>query len=126
MKKNPIYLDLRNIKFTINAIISILHRISGFIIFISTSIILYVLKLSLSSPKNFTIIKMLLNKPITKYIFLSVLITLIYHILSGMRHILMDFGFIKETLKIGKITAIIVFILTIIISICIFIKKYYI
>ncbi|ADV33723.1 succinate dehydrogenase, cytochrome b556 subunit [Candidatus Blochmanniella vafra str. BVAF] len=110
-----IQLDIKTIKFPITAIASILHRISGIFLFIMIGPILWVLRKSLHSEDNFYKISNLLL--INNYLFLfvkwSVTIALSYHIIFGIRQMLMDFGFLKQTLLVGKISAIIVFILVI-------------
>ncbi|CAD83394.1 succinate dehydrogenase cytochrome b-556 subunit [Candidatus Blochmanniella floridana] len=115
----PIYLNIKAIKFPITAIASILHRISGFILFIMIGPILWILKLSLSSIENFTKINTFLTVDNYCFLFIRWIIIIIfsYHIVFGVRQILMDCGFIKQTLSMGKISARVVFILVICLSV---------
>lgn len=114
-----IYLDIKAIKFPVTAIASILHRISGFFLFIAIGPILWLLNLSLSSEAGFYIISNLLlkNNYIFKFLAWIMMIILSYHMIFGIRQILMDFGCIKQTLSIGRISANIVFMLVIFLSV---------
>ncbi|URJ24737.1 succinate dehydrogenase, cytochrome b556 subunit [Candidatus Blochmanniella camponoti] len=129
IKKNqrPIYLNIRTIRFPITAIASILHRISGILLFITIGPILWMLKLSLSSNNEFCKIHrfLLMNHYIFQFMFWIVTILLSYHIFAGIRQILMDFGCLNQTLLIGKISAKIIFVLTILLSIFIGILIWY-
>lgn len=117
--QKPIHLNVRTIRFPITAVASILHRISGILLFIIIGPILWLLKLSLSSNNEFCKIYdfLLKNYHILKFLFWIITITIIYHIVAGIRHMLMDFGYLHQTLLIGKISAKIIFILTILLSV---------
>ncbi|MGO2457420.1 succinate dehydrogenase, cytochrome b556 subunit, partial [Vibrio casei] len=52
-KSRPVNLDLQTIHFPISAIASIVHRVSGVIMFVSVGILLWLLATSLSSPLGF-------------------------------------------------------------------------
>ncbi len=117
MKKHPINLDLRTIQFPITAIASIFHRISGVLMFLAVGVLLWILGLSLSSQEGFIKVIAIMDYIVVKFIFWSILTTLTYHTLGGIRHMLMDFGYLDKTLVLGKISAVITFLLTIILSI---------
>ncbi|MFS1537898.1 MAG: succinate dehydrogenase cytochrome b556 subunit [Candidatus Phlomobacter fragariae] len=116
-KQRPINFQLQTIHFPITAIASILHRLSGVITFISVGILLWLLGLSLSSPEGFQYATEIMGSFFIKFIIWGVLTALIYHICGGSRHMLMDFGFIDESLSVGRISAIAAFIITTILSI---------
>lgn len=117
--KKVIYLNIRAIQFPITAIASILHRISGFLLFLIIGPVLWMLKLSISSEEKFYIINSFLLKYsyISKFLVWIVITILNYHVIFGIRQILMDFGYLKSNLLIGKISAKIVFTLVIVLSI---------
>ena len=52
-KKRPVNLDIRTIQLPLTALTSILHRISGIMLFIFLGLILYMLSKSLESEKGF-------------------------------------------------------------------------
>jgi succinate dehydrogenase / fumarate reductase cytochrome b subunit len=109
--QRPKNLNLFTIRFPIPAIASILHRISGFILFLLIPFILWILQSSLISEQNFDDIRQTLTSPLMKFIIWCSLSAFIYHFVAGIRHLLMDIH-IGEELKSGRIGA----ILTIIIS----------
>ncbi|WP_238337501.1 succinate dehydrogenase cytochrome b556 subunit [Arsenophonus endosymbiont of Aphis craccivora] len=108
---------MQTIHFPITAIASILHRVSGVITFIAVGILLWLLGLSLSSLEGFQYATEIMGSFFIKFIIWGVLTALIYHICGGIRHMLMDFGFIDESLSVGRISAIVAFIITAILSI---------
>ena len=115
-KKRPINLDLSTIKFPIIAIASILHRISGFIIFFLIPLSLWALQKSLSSDAGFMAVSTCLQNPILKFILWAFIIPLIYHLLAGIRHLFMDVG-VGDTLAGGRRAVMVVFIATVILII---------
>ncbi|WP_241971806.1 succinate dehydrogenase, cytochrome b556 subunit [Candidatus Pantoea edessiphila] len=116
-KSRPINLKLSTINFPIPAISSILHRISGVIILFVFGIFLWFLDLSLSSLEEFQYITSIFNSFYFKFISWLIFTILIYHIINGIRHILMDFSCLSETLKTSTFSTYIVFSMTIILSI---------
>lgn len=99
--QRPVNLDLRTIKLPVTAYASILHRISGVILFFGLLILLYVLELSLSSAEGFAQVQDFLANPLVKLVLWGLLSALLYHLVAGVRHLLMDTG-IGETLEGGK------------------------
>ncbi|RXK33242.1 succinate dehydrogenase cytochrome b556 large subunit [Arsenophonus endosymbiont of Bemisia tabaci Asia II 3] len=116
-KERPINLQLQTIHFPITAIASILHRVSGVITFIAVGILLWLLGLSLSSLEGFQYAIEIMGSFFIKCNIWGVLTALIYHICGGIRHMLMDFGLIDESLSVGRISAIVTLIITAILSI---------
>lgn len=105
--KRPIYLNIINIQLPITAIVSILHRISGILLFIMIGPVLWLLQSSLSSYEQFHKIANFLSKNIIffKFLLWNIFITLIYHVIAGIRQILMDIGYIDQTWVMGKLSA---------------------
>nr|WP_314267333.1 succinate dehydrogenase cytochrome b556 subunit [uncultured Moellerella sp.] len=116
-KQRPVNLDLQTIEFPVTAIASILHRVSGVITFIAVGILLWLLGISLSSPEGFQYASELMTGFFAKFILWGILTALAYHICGGIRHMLMDFGFMDETLAVGNASAKIAFVITVILSI---------
>jgi succinate dehydrogenase / fumarate reductase cytochrome b subunit len=115
-KTRPINLNLMTIRFPITAIVSILHRLSGVLLFLGVPLLLWAFSYSLSSPDDFAFISSQLSKFSIKLILWGFLTALVYHLIAGIRHFIMDFGF-GESLKGGRIGAYLTFILTILFSI---------
>ncbi len=115
-KSRPVNLDLQTIHFPPAAIASILHRVSGVITFVAIGILLWLLATSLSSPQGFHYVQSLLGSVFIKFILWGILTALAYHIVGGIRHLLMDLGYFEE-LESGARSAKITFIVTVVLSV---------
>ncbi|TQV84421.1 succinate dehydrogenase, cytochrome b556 subunit [Aliikangiella coralliicola] len=102
-KNRPVNLNLAAFRFPVTSISSILHRISGVILFLSVPLCLWALQSSLT-PGGFAEVKSVLSSGIAKFITWAILSMLAYHIIAGVRHLLMDAG-IGETLQGGRFGA---------------------
>ena len=103
----PVYIDLRKINLPVSALISITHRISGmYVFFITLPLMLALIYFSTESEDSFNDLSLFLKnfKFILALIVLSFCI-LWYHILSGVRHLIMD-AHIGESLLASKYSAI--------------------
>lgn len=114
--QRPINLNLFTIRFPIPAIVSILHRISGVILFLLIPFLLWSLSLSLSSPDDFDQLHQFLTTPIMKFILWASISALIYHFVAGIRHLLMDIELGVE-LKSGRLSAFVTLLISIILII---------
>lgn len=115
-QKRPVNLDLGTMKFPAMAIASILHRISGLVLFLLLPLILYFLALSLNSAESFAKVHTLLESPYYKLLLWAFSAALIYHLLAGIRHLVMDMGF-GEEVSAGRHSAVSVIALTVILTI---------
>nr|WP_276583680.1 succinate dehydrogenase, cytochrome b556 subunit [Pseudomonas sp. RIT-PI-AD] len=100
--QRPVNLDLRTIKLPITAYTSILHRISGVILFLGLAVLLFALDKSLGSEEGFEQVKAFMASPLVKLVIWGLLSALLYHLVAGLRHLIMDLGF-GETLQGGKL-----------------------
>ncbi|SQA96667.1 Succinate dehydrogenase cytochrome b556 subunit [Cedecea neteri] len=75
------------------------------------------LGLSLSSPEGFLTASAVMSSFIVKFIMWGILTALAYHVVVGIRHLLMDFGYLEETFVAGKRSAHISFVITVVLSI---------
>ena len=98
MKKDrPINLDLTTIRFPLPAITSILHRISGFALFIGLIFIMYIFEQSLDSQQGFdSTVELLKNNIWAKLVIWGYISALTYHLIAGIKHLLGDFGIGEE------------------------------
>jgi succinate dehydrogenase / fumarate reductase cytochrome b subunit len=115
-KKRPINLDLSSLKYPPMAIASILHRISGLVLFLLLPLILFILDLSAHSEESFAQMKIMLTRPCYKLLIWAFAAALIYHVLAGIRHMLMDLGF-GEHLCAARRSAVFVISMAIIVTI---------
>ena len=103
----PVYIDLRKINLPVSALISITHRLSGmYVFFITLPLMLALIYFSTESENSFNDLSLFLKD----YEFILGLIVLSfcilwYHILSGVRHLIMD-AHIGESLIASKYSAI--------------------
>ena len=110
-KKRPVNLDLGSMKYPVTALTSILHRLSGILLFLCLFVMLYALGKSLSSEEGFNEIKGMVLSPLGKLIAWVLYSALIYHLVAGVRHLIMDMG-VGETLQGGKRGSVIVIIVS--------------
>ncbi len=98
--KRPVNINLLKIKLPLTALLSITHRLSGmFIFFIVMPVSVISLSFLLESSASYELFKENYNSSISlKIIFLSLIIIFKYHIFTGVRHMLMDFHLISESL----------------------------
>ena len=109
--KRPVNLDLSTIKFPVTAIASITHRVTGVAIFLALPILLWMLDRSLASPESFADLKALMTSPLVKLVVWAILAVLLYHLVAGIRHLILDTG-VGETLEGGRRGAKLVFIIS--------------
>lgn len=72
------------------------------ILFVGIAIMLLALDSSLSSPEGFEEAKAYLSGPLAKLVVWGLLSALLYHLVAGVRHLIMDTGH-GETLEGGKL-----------------------
>lgn len=90
-KQRPKNLNLFKIKLPISGVVSILHRLSGVVLFLVVPAILWVFQLSLSSESNFqTLINIAHFNPILKLFILFLLWGFLHHFFAGVRHLFLD------------------------------------
>ncbi len=87
-------------KLPIMAWVSILHRVSGVALFGVTGVLLWMLDASLTSAESFAALKAVLTNPLWQLVIWGMLAALAYHLVAGIRHLIMDCG-IGESLEGG-------------------------
>lgn len=110
-QQRPVYLDVTKYKYPNTAIVSILHRISGVVLFLFTPFLLWALDMSLSSGVRFQALLHNFDNTLMKFIIWAFLAALMFHLVAGIRHLLMDMG-IGESHRGGRLGANIVFIVS--------------
>lgn len=112
-KNRPVNLDISTISLPAAALVSILHRVSGIVLFAVVALLLCMLDASLESEQGFADMAAAFNSIPAKLILWASLAALIYHLLAGVRHMLMDLG-IGESLEGGRRSAVTVLVLSVI------------
>lgn len=115
----PKNLNLFTIRFPLTAITSIMHRVSGFVLFLLIPVALWVLQLSLDS-LGFDRLQGFMSSIPAKLIIWLLLAPFCYHLVAGIRHLLSDLHF-GNTRAGGKrasiVTLIVSFVLFILVGI---------
>ena len=116
MTRRPTFINLLLIKLPITAISSITHRVSGivnFFIAIPTFILLFLTDYLLANDLNWSSEKF--NFEAKLLVSVSIL-SITYHIFSGLRHLLADFSNYGHEFSEAKFSASVAFILTLLVS----------
>lgn len=103
-KQRPVNLDLTTISMPASAKASILHRVTGVALFFALIFVIVVWAISLQSAQGFETAQELINGVIGKIITIGTLAVLSYHVIGGVRHLIMDMGYWEE-LESGNISA---------------------
>lgn len=95
-QKRPKHLDLTKIRLPLPALVSILHRVSGAVLFLFIWLFLYGLERSLASPQGFAALKGMFAHPLVKLLLLGFLWAYLHHLCAGIRHLAMDLDYGTE------------------------------
>lgn len=89
-KKRPKNLDLMTIRLPLPGILSILHRVSGAVLFLLLPVLLWLFESSLTSPETFAVVKSIAAHPLVKVILLGLIWLYLHHFCAGIRYLLLD------------------------------------
>lgn len=104
-KKRPVNLDIGTIRLPITSYVSILHRISGVAMFFAVAFLLWIFEASLASEQSFLSLKDFFSNIIFQIIIWASLVALAYHVVAGLRHLVMDFGIGEGSFQAGRRSA---------------------
>lgn len=109
----PVNLDLTTISLPLPALTSFLHRVSGIFLLIGSAFMVWMLHKSLASPADFAAAQSVMNHGLAKFITWGLLCSLGYHLVAGVKHLIMDGG-LGETKEGGKLGAQITLVISIV------------
>mgnify|MGYP000045944668 FL=1 len=89
-KPAPKFLNLLVIKLPPSGIVSIAHRVSGVLMFVSIPVIAYLFALSLESQQGFQQVRAWLASPPALVLTVLLVWSFSHHLLAGIRHLLLD------------------------------------
>ena len=89
-KPAPKFLNLLVIKLPPSGIVSIAHRVSGVLMFVSIPVIAYLFALSLESQQGFQQVRAWLASPPVLILTVLLVWSFSHHLLAGIRHLLLD------------------------------------
>ena len=107
MVSRPKYLDLLQIRLPLPAIVSIMHRVSGAVLFLALPLMLWWLQQSLTSGRTFVEFQELFSNPLVKLVMIGLLWGYLHHLCAGIRHVVMDMQYGLE-LKTVRLTSMLV------------------
>ena len=90
-RPRPVYLNLLAIRMPAPAIASILHRISGALLFfVGLPAVLWALQASLAGAEAYEAFRGVAANPLAKVVMLVLLWAYLHHLFAGLRHVLQD------------------------------------
>ena len=95
-KKRPKHLALHLIKLPLPGFVSILHRVSGFALFLALPVLLLILQASLHSPESYAELASTLSHPLLKLMLLGLLWAFLHHFCAGLRYLAIDLHWVKN------------------------------
>src|SRR4030095_9202918 len=91
IKPRPVYLNLFAIRMPLPAIVSILHRASGALLFlVGIPLVLYGVQRALQSPDAWAQMRSAFDAPWAKITAVVLAWAFLHHLLAGIRHLLLD------------------------------------
>jgi succinate dehydrogenase / fumarate reductase cytochrome b subunit len=104
--------------------VSILHRVSGALLFIFLPYLLYLFDQSLTSELSFEVFKGFLSNIIVKLITLVLAWAFLFHFCAGIRHLVMDTNHNAVSKESGKRTSVVVFVVSSVLTIAFALKLF--
>ncbi len=95
-KKRPKHLALHLIKLPLPGFVSILHRVSGLMLFLSLPVLLLMLQYSLRSIETYTALQTIFAHPLIKLMLLGLLWAFLHHFCAGLRYLAIDLHYVKS------------------------------
>ncbi len=89
-KKRPVFLDLTRIDMPVMAVLSVAHRITGVLMFLSIPVVIYLLGLSLASPQGYETVTSLFDSGLFRLAVLIALWCFAHHFFAGIRYFMLD------------------------------------
>lgn len=88
--RNIRFIDLVHYRLPVPGIVSILHRISGMLIFLLLPLLLWLFDLSLSSDRSFDRLVAFCGGTLPRLVLLGLGWALVHHVCAGLRFLLLD------------------------------------
>ena len=105
--QNPLSPHLQIYRWHISSLLSITHRISGIINLFSLILLFFWLVALSLGENNYELFLLVINSFIGKFILIGFTWSMIFHILSGIRHLVWDIGYGFE-IKTANISGIVI------------------
>ena len=113
---NPLSPHLQIYRWHISSLLSITHRISGVINLIALILIFFWLVVLSFGESNYESFLLIINSFFGKFVLIGFTWSMIFHLLSGIRHLAWDLGYGFE-IKTANISGIVVIIFSLVLTI---------
>ena len=113
-----------NYRLPLAAKVSILHRVSGALLFLFLPFVLYLFEQSLTSELSFDGFKVFLSNILVKLIVLALSWAFLFHFCAGVRHLTMDLNHDAVTKERGKSTSVVVLVVSSLLTIAVALKLF--
>ncbi len=90
IKNRPKHLALHKIKLPLPGFVSILHRVSGALLFLALPLLLWLWQASLKSIETYTQLLEFMRHPLSKIVLLGLLWAFMLHFCAGIRFLALD------------------------------------
>ncbi len=120
-KRRPKNLDLPTIRLPLPGILSILHRVSGAVLFLLLPFLLWLLDGSLRSSEGFAAAKSVVAHPLLKIVLFGLLWLYMHHFCAGIRYLLLDLDKGVD-LEAARLSSKVVFVVSIALTLIIGVK----
>ena len=95
-RPRPKYLNLMQIRLPVPGLVSILHRVSGAVLFLLLPLLLALFEMSLESPQTFERFELAFSHWAIKLILIGVAWAYLHHLCAGIRHLALDLDYGTE------------------------------
>lgn len=122
VKPRPVYLNLFHIRQPVPAVVSILHRISGALLFVAAiPLLLWIVQGALASPEGWERMRAALSNPFAKIVLVVLAWAYFHHLFAGIRHVVLDLH-VGMTLPPARRSAAIALVLALVLALGVAIK----
>src|SRR4030067_3483573 len=95
-KDHPNPLALHLIQLPLPGFVSILHRVSGLLLFLALPLLLLMLQYSLRSIETYTQLMAIVAHPLAKLLLLGLLWAFLHHFCAGLRYLAIDLHYVRD------------------------------
>lgn len=121
-RRRPVYLNLLAIRLPLPAFVSILHRISGTLLFLGgIPLLLWAVQRALVSADAWAQMRVMVTHPVGMLVLVVLAWAYLHHFLAGIRHLLMDLH-IGVTLPAGRQSAAVVLVISLLLTLGVVIR----
>ncbi len=119
-KRRPKFLALHQIRLPLAGYVSILHRLSGALLFLALPLLLYLFDQSLRSIETYTDLAEHLSHPFIKLMLLGAAWAFLHHFCAGLRYLVIDMhllSVVAATRTSGKVVLAVSLVLTVLLGV---------